>query len=108
MRGQGWRVSKGRAGGGHMPLLSAVKAKSFLETFLSLFLGKPFWLLSVINAHCIGVSRGSTSSRGRGVEGNGGLGGMLFGDCRGKSFLAQEVVNFLVPSLESSRDCLHS
>lgn len=68
------------------PLLAA-KARSFLETYFSLFLGKLLQLFSVVYVHCIGVSRGSVFSRGGGVEGNGGSGGMLFGDGRGKLFL---------------------
>ena len=51
-----------------MPFLSAVETLSLFEAFIPFFRGKFLWLFVDVDVHGIGVSGGSASSGGGGME----------------------------------------
>ena len=84
-RGQG---RKNGTSSSHMSLLPTSEAMSFLETLFSLFLGKFLWLVFVVNIHCVGIPRESTSGGSGGMEGERSVRGILLSNSSSKVFLA--------------------
>ena len=95
------------AGGSHVSLLPASKALSFTEALLPFFIGELLWFVLVINVHCVGVLGGGTSGGSGGMNCGWGARGMLFCNSSSEAFLAEKLVDFLIPGFEGSGDNLH-
>ena len=90
-----------------MSLLSALKTTSFFEASFPFFRSELPWLFLGVDIHGIGISGRSVSGRGGGVECNRGPRQVLLGNRSCKALLAEELVNFLVPSFGCSGDDFH-
>ena len=85
----------------------AAEATSFFETLVPFFRGKLLWSFIGVNVHGVGVPGGRVPSGGGGVEGDWSSGRMLLCDRSREASLAEELVNFLIPSFGHSRDYFH-
>ena len=94
------KVHIGGAGRGHVSFLSAAETTSFFEAFVSFLRSKFLWSFIDVDVHGIGVPRGRASSGGGGMESDWSPGQMLLGDGDREVSLAEELVYFLVPSLD--------
>ena len=90
-----------------MTLLSASETTSFFEAPFPFFRSKLPWFLLGVNIHGIGVFGGSIPSGGGGVECDRGSGRVLLGDRSCEASLAEELVDFLIPSFGCGGDYFH-
>ena len=90
-----------------MASLPAAETLSFFVTLVPFFRGKLLWFFIGVNVHGVGVPGGRVPSRGGGVEGDWSSGRMLLGDRSREASLAEELVDFLIPSFGRSRDYFH-
>ena len=90
-----------------MSFLSATETASFFETFILFLRGKLPWSFIGVDIHGIGVPGGSVPGGDGGMESDGSSRGVLFGNRGCKASLAEELVDFLIPSLGCGGDYFH-
>ena len=91
-----------------MAFLSVLESMSFFEAFLSFFWSELLGFLLGVYVHCIWVHGGNIPGRGGGMECDGGSGRMLFCDRGCEALLAEELVDFLIPSFGPSWNYFHA